>query len=96
MGSRDKWNPTTRETAGHSLPYVLAVALTKGDIWLDDFTDERIREPGLHALMQKIKVKLVGSGLALAYLALVLAHCATHGTEMNPEMPCNPGKGVMA
>src|SRR3972149_7732290 len=41
--SRDKWNPTTRETADHSLPYVLAVALTKGNIWLDDFTDERIR-----------------------------------------------------
>src|SRR3990172_4498009 len=56
VGSRDKWPPATRETADHSLPYVLAVALTKGNIWLDDFTDERIREPGLHALMQKIEV----------------------------------------
>ena len=54
--SRDKWNPTTRETADHSLPYVLAVALSRGDIWLDDFTDERIRDPALHALMQKIEV----------------------------------------
>lgn len=54
--SREKWHPTTRETADHSLPYVLAVALTRGDIWLDDFTKERIRDSRLHALMQKIEV----------------------------------------
>lgn len=54
--SPDKWNPTTRETADHSLPYILAAVLTRGDIWLDDFTDERISEPKIHALMQKIEV----------------------------------------
>jgi len=54
--SPDKWNPTNRETADHSLPYVLAVALTNGNIWLNDFTDEKIRDPKIHALMQKIEV----------------------------------------
>ncbi|MBI3043662.1 MAG: MmgE/PrpD family protein [Betaproteobacteria bacterium] len=52
----DKWNPTTRETADHSIPYVVAVALTKGTVGLGDFIDESIRDPELHALMQKIQV----------------------------------------
>ena len=55
--SPDKWNPTTRETADHSLPYVLSVALAKGTVGLDDFTEERIRNPQIHALMQKIEVR---------------------------------------
>ncbi|MFH1087316.1 MAG: MmgE/PrpD family protein [Chloroflexota bacterium] len=55
--SPDKWNPTTRETADHSIPYVLAVALTRGDVWLEDFSTERIADPAVHRLMQKIVVR---------------------------------------
>jgi len=55
--SPEKWNPSSRETADHSIPFVQAVALTKGDVWLDDFTEERIRDPKLRALMQKIEVR---------------------------------------
>ncbi len=55
--TRDKWNPTNRETADHSIPYVVAVALTRGTFWLDDFAEERIRDPNIHALMQKIEVR---------------------------------------
>ena len=57
--TRDKWNPTTRETADHSLPYVAAVALSRGTVWVDDFTEERIRDPKIHALMQKIEVRAI-------------------------------------
>ena len=57
--SRDKWNPTTRETADHSLPYVAAVALARGTVWLDDFEEERIRDPKIYDLMQKIEVRIV-------------------------------------
>ena len=55
--SPDKWHPTNRETADHSIPYVLAVAFTRGDVWLDDYTEERIRDPKIHELMQKIEVR---------------------------------------
>ena len=55
--TRDKWNPTSRETADHSLPYVVAVALARGTVWVDDFLEERIRDPKIHALMQKIEVR---------------------------------------
>lgn len=53
--SPEKWDPKTRETADHSLPYVIAVALTKGNVWLDDFQDNNYRNPELLALMKKIK-----------------------------------------
>jgi 2-methylcitrate dehydratase len=55
--SRDKWNPTSRETADHSLPYCVAVALHRGAIWVDDFVPERIADPEVHALMQRIGVR---------------------------------------
>lgn len=56
--TRDKWNPTSRETADHSLPYCVAVTLANGSLWVDDFLDERIRDPKIHALMQKIEVRV--------------------------------------
>lgn len=55
--SPEKWHPETRETADHSIPYVLAVAFTRGTVWLDDFTEERIRDPQIRALMKKIEVR---------------------------------------
>ena len=55
--SPDKWNPKTRETADHSLPYCVAVALANGTIWIDDFLEERLGDPKVHALMQKIRVR---------------------------------------
>jgi 2-methylcitrate dehydratase len=56
--SRDKWNPTSRETADHSLPYCVAVALARGSIWVDDFLEDRICDPRIHSLMQKIEVRV--------------------------------------
>ncbi|MCW5576491.1 MAG: MmgE/PrpD family protein [Burkholderiales bacterium] len=53
----EKWEPVSRETADHSLPYVMAVALTRGRLWLDDFDEARVRDPGIRALMRKIHVR---------------------------------------
>jgi 2-methylcitrate dehydratase len=52
----EKWNPQTRETADHSLPYCIAVALVDGEIGLEQFSEERIKDPLLHKLMGKIKI----------------------------------------
>ena len=51
-----KWDPQTKETADHSFPYVLAVALRDGNITPASFTVERIRDPNLRPLMNKIKI----------------------------------------
>lgn len=58
IGSHDSiYDPKNRETADHSLPYLLAVALTDGDIGVGSFTDERIADPSLRPLMRKITVR---------------------------------------
>ena len=52
----EKWEPKTRETADHSLPYLLSLALMDGAIRTDSFSEARMRDPATRALMQKIKV----------------------------------------
>lgn len=51
-----KWAPTTRETADHSLPYVVAVALMNGGVTLASYTKEMLSSPEVLELMQKIRV----------------------------------------
>jgi 2-methylcitrate dehydratase len=51
-----KWDPRTRETADHSLPYLLAVALQDGAITPHSFELERILDPALRPLMERITV----------------------------------------
>jgi 2-methylcitrate dehydratase len=52
----EKWNPTTRETADHSMPYCVAVALLDGEVGLDQFSEERIARGDAHQLMQRITI----------------------------------------
>lgn len=56
-GDSSKWAPKTRETADHSLPYCVAVALCDGKVGLDQFSKERIRDPKLKRIMDKVSVK---------------------------------------
>jgi 2-methylcitrate dehydratase len=49
-----KWDPHNRETADHSMPYLLARALIDGEIYLDSFAEAKYRDPAALALMQKI------------------------------------------
>jgi 2-methylcitrate dehydratase len=49
-----KWDPRNRETADHSMPYLLARALLDGEIYLDSFTEAKFRDPAALALMQRI------------------------------------------
>lgn len=52
----EKWRPRTRETADHSFPYCVAVALLDGTVALRSFGPKRLGDPALHAVMQKIRV----------------------------------------
>ena len=52
----EKWDPQTRETADHSLPYLLALALMDGAIRSDSFDQARMRDSATRALMQKIAI----------------------------------------
>ncbi len=52
----EKWQPTTRETADHSFPYCVAVALVDGRVNMNSFSPKRLRDSRLHELMKKIHV----------------------------------------
>ena len=52
----EKWHPRTRETADHSFPYAVAVALLDGTVTLQSFGPKRLNDTALQALMQKVRV----------------------------------------
>lgn len=51
-----KWSPETRETADHSLPFLLGSALLDGRLTLDAFREARLRDAALRQLMQRIRI----------------------------------------
>ena len=52
----EKWSPTTRETADHSLPYIVAATLMDGEMTDKQFSPERIADRKLWDLVQRVKV----------------------------------------
>lgn len=52
----EKWRPQTRETADHSFPYCVAVALLDGTVTLRSFEPRRLKDPVLSELMQNVRV----------------------------------------
>ena len=58
MGTEpSRWAPATRETADHSMPYVVASALMDGAVTDASFSAARLADRGLNALMAKVKVR---------------------------------------
>jgi 2-methylcitrate dehydratase len=52
----EKWDPRTRETADHSLPYIFARTLVDGPLRVSSFAKEKVLDPELRPLMNKIQV----------------------------------------
>ncbi len=55
-GDPTRWRPETRETADHSIPFVVACALRFGTLEPAHFEDDILRDPVLLDLMQRIEV----------------------------------------
>jgi 2-methylcitrate dehydratase PrpD len=53
-----KWDPQTKETADHSLPYILAWTLLHGDFTERAFLPESYRDPSIRPLMKMITVRV--------------------------------------
>jgi 2-methylcitrate dehydratase len=49
-----KFDPRNRETADHSMPYMLARALMDGEIYLDAFNTEKFMDPAARELIAKM------------------------------------------
>ncbi len=72
IGDAPKWDPRNRETADHSMPYLLARALIDGDIYLDSFTAAKYMDPTVRALMDKITIIVVGEWVGLGPARIII------------------------
>lgn len=50
------WHPETRESADHSIPFVVAAALLYGEVTPRSFADTMLRDDNVRALMTKIEI----------------------------------------
>ena len=62
----EKWDPQTRETADHSIPFLVAMALQDGAVTPNSFAVQRIADPSLRALMSKMTMS-EGAGFTENY-----------------------------
>ena len=53
---REKWRPRTKETADHSLPYMVGMALLKGEIDNATYSDRNLHDPKNLAFVRKVRV----------------------------------------
>jgi 2-methylcitrate dehydratase len=51
------WAPKTKETADHSMPFVVAAALVDGDVNVDTYTRERFLDKDVLAMIAKLKIE---------------------------------------
>lgn len=56
LSDPSKYEPRTKETADHSLPYCIAVAVAKGNVLPSDFEDEALGDAFVWELLKKIRV----------------------------------------
>lgn len=56
LSDASKYDPQTRETADHSLPYCIAAAAADGGLWPTSFDEEKLFDPRIRVLLPKIKV----------------------------------------
>jgi 2-methylcitrate dehydratase len=56
LSDPSKYNPTTRETADHSLPYCIAALILDGKLTTEQFTEERINAPDIKDMIHRVKV----------------------------------------
>ncbi len=52
---KHKYRPDSRETADHSLPYCVAVAIVDGEVTTSSFSDQKLKDPRIWEVIDKIK-----------------------------------------
>ena len=57
-GDKQKWHPATRETADHSIPYVVACALARGHVRRDDLGESELADPAIRRLLDVLTVEV--------------------------------------
>jgi 2-methylcitrate dehydratase len=80
LADPSKYDPRSKETADHSLPYVIAAALVDRQVTPAQFTEEKIRDPRLRAQLPKVKVE-ADPDIEKAFPALQRAAVTIHTAD---------------
>ena len=56
LSDPSKYDPRTRETADHSLPYCISACIVDGTVTPESFNEEKIMDPEIRSYLNKIKV----------------------------------------
>ena len=56
LADPSKYDPKTRETADHSLPYCIAAAVVDGTVTPQSFSEKKIFDPDIRSLLPKVRV----------------------------------------
>jgi len=56
LADPSKYDPRSKETADHSLPYVIAAAVVDRQVTPRQFTDSKIADPAIRAMLHKVEV----------------------------------------
>ena len=98
LSDASKYNPQTKETADHSLPYCIAAAAADGGLWPTSFEEEKLFDPRIRTLLPKIKViakpeidaLFPGVKRAVATLTTTEGHSFTETVDHAKGSPQNP------
>ncbi|MDE2845039.1 MAG: MmgE/PrpD family protein [Chloroflexota bacterium] len=92
-GDGEKWDPKSRETADHSMPYTVAVALTHGEVHQRHFDEQYFRNPGLLDLTGRVKVEGTDEADRRAPEAMLcqLDVLTRSGEKFSAEVPYHKG-----
>jgi 2-methylcitrate dehydratase len=96
---QDPWHPISRETADHSLPYIVATAVLDGYVRTESFTPLRVLDSARQSFVQKIKVtsdasKPAGTDVAQGYAAVYVTRVEIEtmdGSTVTGEADIPPG-----
>jgi 2-methylcitrate dehydratase len=76
----EKWHPTTKETADHSMPYVVGMALLEGRVDNGTYSKRKVKDPRTAEFLSRIMVK-EDPGLTSFYPARGMANRITVRTK---------------
>lgn len=75
------WNPTTRESADHSIPYAVAAALVDGTAGVAQFMPDRLFDPVIRSVLSKVEV-VASNEFTAAYKKYPPEHHTTVEVEL--------------
>ena len=100
LRSLSRTDPQETIAAPNSMPFILATALLDGRVTLEQFTEEKIHDPGMRAIMEKIKhrpnERQPGQPEPPDRITVVLKNGASHSIEVAQRTTLTSKEDILA